>query len=266
VSVRKKARSVIYTLFFGVVVILLSVVIALAGLLLVRRLAPLEFLESHSEATSTIHHAIAIVFGVAVAFAVFLVWEQLLMAQETTQREAGDVEALYRLATQLPEPNRDQLQQQARSYAETVVKEEWPLLARGQASTQAQNTADKLRENIEEFDPQTMAEQELYARMLTKADELEENRGIRLLQSREGVPTLIWLALVIGGIITVAFTYLFGMDRPRLHMLRVAALTIIVALSLYTIRIIEYPFTGDVRIGADAFEVVLDRIEGPSEQ
>ena len=247
-------------------VVLLSVLVALAGLLLVRRLAPLGFLESYSGATSTIHHAIAIVFGVSVAFAVFLVWEQLLVAQETTQREAGDVEALHRLATHLPEPDRNQLQEQAQSYAEIVVDEEWPLLARGQASTQAQNTADGLRESIEEFEPQTMAEQELYARMLTKADELEENRGIRLLQSRERVPTLIWLALVIAGIITVAFTYLFGMDSPRLHMLRVAALTVIVALSLYTIRIIEYPFSGDVRIGADAFELVLDRIEGASEK
>jgi len=230
-------------------------------------LVPVAFLESDSEATSTIHHAIAIVFGVAAAFAIFLVWEQLLVAQDTTQREAGDVEALHQLARQLPEPNRTQLQEQARSYAEIVVEEEWPLLARGQASTQAQNTVDKLRESIEEFEPQTMAEQELYARMLTKADELEENRGIRLQHSsHEGVPTLIWLALVTAGIITVAFTYLFGRDNLRVHMVRVAALTLIVALALYTIRIIEYPFTGDVRIGADAFEQVLDRVERAGEQ
>jgi hypothetical protein len=242
------------------------VLVALAGLLLARRFVPLAFLESDSEATSTIHHAIAIVFGVAAAFAIFLVWEQLLVAQATTQREAGDVEALYQLARQLPEPNRTQLQEQARSYAETVVEEEWPLLSRGQASTQAQNTVDKLRESIEEFEPQSMAEQELYARMLTKADELQENRGIRLQHSHEGVPTLIWLALVTAGIITVAFTYLFGRDNLRVHMVRVAALTVIVALALYTVRIIEYPFTGDVRIGADAFEQVLDRVEGAGEQ
>jgi zinc transporter ZupT len=63
-------------LLLGVLVVLLSVVVALAGLLLVRRLVPLEHPESDNEATSTIHHAIAIVFGVAAAFAIFLVWEQ----------------------------------------------------------------------------------------------------------------------------------------------------------------------------------------------
>ena len=245
---------------------MLSVVAALAGLILVRRLVPLEHLESHNEATSTIHHAIAIVFGVAAAFAIFLVWEQLDMAQVTTAREAGDVEALYRLATQLPESNRNQLQQQARSYAEAVVDEEWPLLARGQASPDAQSAADKLRESIDEFQPQTMAEQELYARMLTRVGELEQNRGLRLLASQEGVPSLIWAAMVLFGIITVAFTYLFGMDNPRLHMVRVALLTVVVALSLYTIHTIEYPFAPGVQVGPEAFERVLDRTGGGGEQ
>jgi hypothetical protein len=226
----------------------------------------LEHLESHNEATSTIHHAIAIVFGVAAAFAIFLVWEQLDAAQVNTAREAGDVEALYRLATQLPESNRNQLQQQARSYAEAVVDEEWPLLARGQASPDAQNAADKLRESIDEFRPQTMAEQELYARMLTRVGELEQNRGLRLLASQAGVPPLIWAAMVILGIITVAFTYLFGVDSPGLHMVRVALLTVVVALSLYTIHTIEYPFAPGVQVGPEAFERVLDRTGGGGEQ
>jgi hypothetical protein len=206
------------------------------------------------------------VFGVAAAFAIILVWEQLGTARVITAREAGDVEALYRLATQLPESSRNQLQQQTRSYAEVVVEEEWPLLAQGQASANAQNAADKLRESIDEFEPQTMGEQELYARLLTKVDELEENRGLRLLASQEGVPPLIWAAMVILGIITVAFTYLFGVDTLRLHMVRVALLTVVVTLSLYTIHTIEYPFSPGVQVGPDAFETVLDRTGGIGEQ
>ena len=241
---------------------MLSVVLALAGLILVRRLVPLEHFKSNNEATSTIHHAIAIVFGVAAAFATVLAWEQLNTAQTITEREAADVETLYRLATQLPESNRNQLQQQTRSYAQIVVEEEWPLLARGQASANAQNAADKLRESVDEFEPQTRGEQELYARLLTKADELEENRGLRLLASQAQVPPLIWAAMVILGIITVAFTYLFGMDTPRLHMVRVAILTVVVALSLYTIHTLEDPFAPGVQVGPEAFESVLERTGG----
>jgi hypothetical protein len=221
----------------------------------------MAFFESHSQATDTIHQAIAMVYGVAVGFAILLVWQQLDTAEATTQREASNLEALHRLAERLPESDRDQVQELTRSYAQVVIEEEWPLLADGQASSRAQNTIDELRGSIQKFEPQTMAEMALYTQMLTKIDELYENRALRLLESQEGVPPLVWMVLVITGIITVAFTYLFGTERPRIHMLRVMALTIVVALSLYTVHFIEHPFVGDVQVGPDAFELVLDRIQ-----
>ena len=130
---------------------MLAVLFAVAGLALVRRLLPLTLFESHSEATTTIHQAIAMVYGVAVGFAILLVWEQLDTAQATTQREASDVEAIYRLAEQLPESDRNRVQELSRSYAQVVVEEEWPLLAHGQASPKAQAAADELRRSIQNF-------------------------------------------------------------------------------------------------------------------
>src|SRR5215212_7963791 len=232
-----KAKPYIITLLFGLLVVCLSVLLAVAGLVLVRYLVPLTLLKSHDEATNAIH----------------LVGEHLDTAQATTQREASDVEAIYRQAEQLHESDENRVQELSRSYAEVVVEEEWPLLAHGQASPQAQNTVDELRRSIQKLDPQTMGEQVLYTQMLTKVDELEENRGLRLLESNEGVPPLLWIVLVLMGIITVAFTYLFDMERPRMHMMLVAALAVVVALSLYTVRIIEYPFAGDVQVSPEAF-------------
>ena len=187
---------------------------------------PLTLLKSHGEATNAIHQAITIVYGVAIGFTILLVGEHLDTAQATTQREASDVEAIYRHADQLHESDGNRVQELSRSYAEVVVEEEWPLLAHGQASPQAQNTVDELRGSIQKLDPQTMGEQALYIQILTKVDELEENRGLRLLQSNEGVPPFLWIVLVITGIITVAFTYLFEIESPRRHMLLVAALAV----------------------------------------
>jgi hypothetical protein len=63
-------------------------------------------------------------------------------------------------------------------------------------------------------------------------------------------------------VITVAFTYLFGMETLWLHMLAVAALEAIVVLILYKIAVLDCPFTGDMRVEPDAFELVLYEIEG----
>jgi uncharacterized membrane-anchored protein len=243
------------TWLMGILVVLVSVLLAVAGLYLVRRLLPRTFLASPIEATYTTHQAIAMVYGVAVGFAIFLSWEQLNTAQVTTQREASNLEAIYRLAQQLPESDRNHIQELAQSYARVVIDEEWPLLARGQASSHAQSTADELQQSIQKFEPTTMTQEALYTQMLAKVGELEENREQRLLESQEGVPPLMWSFLVIIGIITVAFTYLFGIESPRQHILIVMALTVVVALSLYTVRVIEYPFVGDVQVRPDAFKI-----------
>jgi membrane protein YdbS with pleckstrin-like domain len=91
---------------------------------------------------------------------------------------------------------------------------------------------------------------------------MEEARALRLLEVREGLPHIIWVVLIVGAVITVAFTFLFGMETAWLHMLAVAALTAIVTLVLYTVAVLEYPFDGDVRVQPDAFELVLREIEG----
>lgn len=79
------------------------------------------------------------------------------------------------------------------------------------------------------------------------------------------MPSILWTVLVIGGILTVAFTFLFGVEPPWFHRVAIAALTVVIVLVLYTIYRIEYPFTGEVRVRPDAFELVLQKISGHSD-
>src|SRR5947209_8685852 len=175
------------TLLVAVVFVLVCVLVALAGLVLVQRLLlrRVTLHESHTETTGTIHQTVSLVYGVAVSFAIIIAWQQLNTAQANTQHEASTVENIYRLAGELPEPYRNQIQEQARLYAEVVEQEEWPLLAQAQESTHAQNTVDKLRGSIQEFEPKSPAEQNVDNRILTNMEALENERGLRVLESHE---------------------------------------------------------------------------------
>ena len=84
-------------------------------------------------------------------------------------------------------------------------------------------------------------------------------RRERLLAASEGLPTILWDVLIGGSVITIAFTYLFGLDSTMVHTLMVAALAVVLSLSLFTIAALDYPFRGDVSIHPDAFEQVLER-------
>ena len=45
------------------------------------------------------------------------------------------------------------------------------------------------------------------------------------------------------------------------HRLMVLALAAVIALALFTIGVMEYPFSGGVRIPTEAFELILERFE-----
>ena len=255
----------LYTTFFGGAVVLVSVLAALAGLVLARRLIPLPVRERHTTATGTIYAAVYVMFGLSVGFSLFSVWQQFDRARQTTGREAASVETLYRLAGSFPEPERSRVQGLAVSYARTVVEEGWPLLEQGRLSPRAGALLDELRRSVQEAEPRTGAQGALYAEALSELDELEEDRVLRLVTAREGIPYILWVVLVVGGTLTITFTYLFGIDAAWLHAVAVAGLTVLVSLILLVIGILDYPFNSGVRVQPDAFEGVLRAIEGNGE-
>ena len=59
----------------------------------------------------------------------------------------------------------------------------------------------------------------------------------------------------------VGFTYLFGLENTLVHTLMVAMLALIISSVLFTVGVLEYPFSGDVRVSPEAFELVLERME-----
>jgi hypothetical protein len=141
------------------------------------------------------------------------------------------------------------------------VHEEWPLMRRGKSSPKAYELLDEMRASVEALRPADAARTVLYDNLLQRLHELGDARRARLLEAEEGLPALLWAVLLVGGAITVGFTYLFGLRSTTVHVLMVAALALVIGLVLFTVAALDYPFKGDVRIGPEAFEQALGRIE-----
>ncbi len=122
------------------------------------------------------------------------------------------------------------------------------MMQRGQTSPRVQSLVNDLRSSILEFDPRTEGDQVLFERELTLVHDMSDARRLRLLQVREGIPDLLWIVLVGGGVITVCFTYLFGLKSNWAHVLMVAALSLVICGILFTIAEFDYPFAGAVEI------------------
>jgi protein-S-isoprenylcysteine O-methyltransferase Ste14 len=238
------------------------VLVAVVGLVVVQRLVPPERREEQNNVAGFIYAVLGVAYAVLLAFVVIAVWEEYKTAQTNVESEANELAGVYFLASQLPEPQRTNVQDLARMYARVVVEEEWPMMEQGQTSPHADSLLRQLRLKLLQFDPRTRGEQVLYERGLTNLHNAIDARRSRLLEVREGIPNLLWVVLVLGGVITVSFTYLFGLKSNLAHALMVAALTLLICTILFTIAEFNNPFSGPVEIQPEAFREVLRSFGG----
>lgn len=234
---------------------------SVGGLVLVQRLVPHALRKQHNDVAGFIYAVLGVAYAVLLGLMVVAVWTSWEDAKNTANQEAGEVAEIFWLAHQLPEPEGQRLQELAMSYARVVVDEEWPLMKQGRESPRAWALLDEIRAGIQTQEPRTSAEQSLYQEQLSRVYALAEDRRERLLDASEGLPALLWVVLLVGGVTTVSFTYLFGLESTAVHTLMVAALALVISLVLLTVAALDHPFKGDVRIGPDAFQLVLERFQ-----
>jgi hypothetical protein len=94
---------------------------------------------------------------------------------------------------------------------------------------------------------------------------MTEHRRIRVMQSRESLPAILWAVLIAGGVITVAAACFFGVHNFRFHLLQVTVLSFLIALVLVAIADIDRPDQGEVRVMPSGFEFALQTF-GPAPQ
>jgi hypothetical protein len=179
----------------------------------------------------------------------------------TVEAEAAAVERIYWIAENVPDLKRSNVQELAVSYARGEVHEEWPLMGKGRVSPHAEQRAHQLARAVRELSPKTAVQSELYADALGRMDVLRENRALRTTEVREGIPSVVWVVMVSGALITVGLTYLFAMHSFKLHAVATGALTVVVVLLLFTVGVLDHAYDGDVRVWPGAFELALKQMK-----
>jgi uncharacterized membrane protein YraQ (UPF0718 family) len=235
--------------------------LAAGGLILVRRSVPIAVRREHNDVAGFIYAVLGVVYAVLLGLMLVAVWEQWNAAAGRADQEASELAEVFWLAHRMPESEGHHIQELVRSYARVVVEEEWPLMRQGKSSQKAWDLLDEIRSEVQDFQPSTPAQLVLYEQGLERVHELADARRERLLDADQGLPDILWVVLIVGGIVVISFTYLFGLDSTLVHVLMVAALALIIGLVLFTVAELDFPFRGDIRIGPEAMEQVLGMFE-----
>ena len=77
------------------------------------------------------------------------------------------------------------------------------------------------------------------------------------MESRTGIPPLLWFVLLMGGISTISFTFLFSTDNLKAQIVMGVLFSMMIALILFTIMSLDFPFTGSISVSSEPFRMAL---------
>jgi hypothetical protein len=218
---------------------------------------------AHNDVIGPNVSVIGTTYAVLIAFMLSGVWTNLQAARLNAEQEANNLVNVFRFAYQLPPESRAQVQTLAHQYCEAMISDEWPAMARQMQSATAHRLIQQLWRALTTVQPRNSGEQTVMDHSLSELTSLTEHRRIRLLQSRQKLPALLWSVLIVGGIVTVGSTCLFGVENFKLHVVQVFEISFLLSLMLVAIASINRPYQGDVHVGPEAFRYALETMNEP---
>lgn len=241
-----------------VLVIALTVfAVSLVLLVFIWRLVPREIWKKHNDVTNAIFQAIAMAYTVLLAFMVVISWQNYDRAGEHIETEANCLVNLYRNGEGISPAFQAELLKRLQDYGQSVMEDEWKLLARSQESMKTREALKEVWALYQKYEPKTQREQIFFSESISQLNKLREIRRLRILDSRTTVHPLLWFLLIIGGVATVGFSLILGADSFYLHLIMTSLLAVFISLILFMILMFDYPFTGSFGISPNAYRQVI---------
>lgn len=243
----------------GAAWVLGAALVAAFGTILVHRLSPDG--RNANDALSGVFTIVAGLQAVLLAFVLISLFDTVDSVADGSYREANALVGVHWASDALPAPVRDEMGELSRSYARTVVDSEWPRMQDGVAvDGTGWDLLERMRAAIEGAPAESQWQQERKSEAASQLWTVYETRQARLATAGDaGVSTVVWLALIVGSILTVSLVYLFDVSKLVMHMVVVGALAATIALLMFSIYQLQNPFSGEL-VQPDAFSSAIDRM------
>lgn len=237
----------------SVFVVIAIVAGSLAFLLVLNWLWPTDDRRQHNDIVGWQVSVVGMTYAVIIGFMLYAVWNNFQVAEANADAEANALVDVSRLAEGLPESQREAVQSLASRYADAMVTDEWPAMSRRSLTGEGQKLTQALWTAVIRPEELTGAQQTSLDHTISELTALTEHRRLRELESKTGLPGVLWWVLRAGAIITISSACLFGTKSFPLHLVQVLGLSVLLAMSLVSIAEIDRPFQGSVHVSPEAF-------------
>jgi hypothetical protein len=241
----------------GILVLSASVLFAFASVLLVR--ARGWRLQGDDNASAAALHAfIGVLYAVALGLMVVSAQEANSDVEHAVQNEANAVGNLYRISAGLEPAQRDRLRGQIFVYVRSVLQREWSATRNARTDTATWQAMDRLADGVYRFTPASPAEERVYPQLVNEMEEVLDARRDRLFLGTRGAGGITWAVVLLGGMVTIAFSAFFHLGRPRVQLLLTSLAAGMLGLMILLLLAMDHPLWGRAGVRPGPF-VELER-------
>ncbi len=233
--------------------ILLLVAIAVSysitGFLVVHRFIPVKVRQIHNDVAGFVFATLGVIYGVMLALVVLVVWEQFNDAKVNVENESSVALILYKNVVTYPDKTASNAMKEGLlKYVRQAVEEQRPISVE-QSTRGSAATLNQLLSLVDGVIPNSGHELILYTQILENLNELLKYRNLRQQVIHEEIPSVIWIGVLVGAIITISFTFLFGTENFWAHIIMMSMLATAIAVLIYVVIEMDHPTMGSVTIG-----------------
>ncbi|MFF4038181.1 DUF4239 domain-containing protein [Streptomyces sp. NPDC001816] len=231
-----------------------TVVLAVAGSVLLRRRYPSLAKGEHNDMVGVTLGMFGAIYGIILAFVIVTLWTQLESTETIVATEATDVSLIARDAAAFPPTVRTRLDAALGGYVHAVVEQQWPRMRAGQPSYGA--TAGKLQsvyDVLQTYEPKATREEVFYEQAVEHVNDVASQRRARLTMAEQQLPPLLQVLAFGGAVVLIPLTFLYGMRKLRIQILFVASVAALIGFSLLLVFVPDRPFAGDLSVSPAPF-------------
>jgi hypothetical protein len=241
----------------GLLWVAVIVGISVGGLVVFRRVVPHTRFENANAVSGTVFQLGGVLYAVLVAFVVVVVWEQFGDAQDATSDEATAITDLLRDSAALPPESQQQVQQALLTYTRYVVDEEFPRMRRGETVDEQSDQLSAIWESYLLVEPETRNQIAFFDHAIVRLNDLTADRKMRVSTGDAQVPGELWVLLLGGGAVVMAFTFLLGTRDLLVHCVAVGLTAALLGFVVYLIFALEHPYVGGLSVSPTPYVNVL---------
>lgn len=197
-------------------------------------------------------NSVAILFALLTGFLANDVSERNRQAHRVVQTEVSELRNIYTLSVASISDMRT-IRAALKSYAASVVSDEWPAMSHEVPSEATREAYDTLLQKVSDPVIAAQAGQAVHSALLTATVRVGSSRNERLTLNSDHTNDLKWLTVLILGLITQVAIALVHIERSRAFLAALAVFSIAAVAALGIIALQEYPFHGAFQVSPAPF-------------